>query len=571
MVMPYPSGSRTGVGGYHRLRPRVDAQSASHSRLSTRGGPEHRRGGVASTAAGHDYHVLIAVAGASGFVGSRLCVALEEAGHTVRALTRAPERYRGAGIPMAADVQDAASLTAALAGCDAAYYLVHSLDAPDFEDRDAAGARLFGTVAGQQELQRLVYLGGLGDDADELSAHLRSRREVERLLGFGRVPVTTLRAGIIVGHGGISWEITRQLVERLPAMVAPQWVHTRTQPIALADVVRYLVRVLQAPVKGSRAFDIGGPDILEYVEMLRRVAAIEGRPVLIVPVPLLTRRLSSRGLSLVTDVDNQTGRSLIDSMSNEVVVQDDSIRRLVPLEPMSYEDAVRAALRERAEDEGGAPSSGRAVVAAATAVAGATLLGASLSTRPGSWQFYALTSGVAATWAAGGLASGTVPRGGEAGSLRQGVVAPVLMGVAAFAAFYGCAHVARRVPVLEQALSSVLAYAEHGNNPLVLLTALANGAAEEAFFRGALFDVLGDQHPAALSTVAYTAVTGLTRNPALVLAAAVMGSLFAAQRQASGGVQAPMLTHLTWSALMLRYLPPLFAPRRSRKGPRRAR
>ena len=291
----------------------------------------------------------IVVAGSSGFVGRRLCPALEEAGHSVVAMTRHPDTYKGAGTPVRADVHDAASLDEALAGADAAYYLVHSLDDADFLRKDAEAARTFAEAAGRAGLRRIVYLGGLGDDADALSAHLRSRREVEKLLAGGGVPVTTLRAGIIVGNGGISWEMTRQLVEHLPAMITPRWVRTRTQPIAIADVVRYLIGVLDAPVEGSRSFDIGGPDVLQYVEMLRRVATIEGRTLIIVPVPLLTPSLSSRWLSLVTSVDVQTGRSLIDSMSNEVVVRDDSIRELVPFEPLDYDDAVLQALGERAK------------------------------------------------------------------------------------------------------------------------------------------------------------------------------------------------------------------------------
>jgi len=290
----------------------------------------------------------IVVAGSSGFVGRRLCPALEEAGHAVVALTRHPDTYRGAGTPVRADVHDATSLHEALAGADAAYYLVHSLDDADFLRKDADAARTFADAAGRAGLRRIVYLGGLGNDADELSAHLRSRREVEQLLAGGGVPVTTLRAGIVVGHGGISWEMTRQLVEHLPAMITPRWVRTRTQPIAVADVVRYLVGVLEAPVEGSRSYDIGGPEVLQYVEMLRRVAVIEGRRMLVVPVPLLSPRLSSRWLSLVTSVDVQTGRSLIDSMSNEVVVRDDAIRELVPFSPLDYDAAVLQALGERA-------------------------------------------------------------------------------------------------------------------------------------------------------------------------------------------------------------------------------
>ncbi len=291
----------------------------------------------------------VAVAGASGFVGRRLCRALETAGHDVRAMTRHPDSYDGAGQAVYGDVHDAGSLGGALQGCSVAYYLVHSLDDPDFMQRDADAARTFARAASEAGLQRIVYLGGLGDDADDLSAHLRSRREVERLLGTAGVQVVALRAGIIVGHGGISWEMTRQLVEHLPAMITPRWVRTRTQPIGVDDVVRYLVGVLDAPVEGSRAYDIGGTEVLEYVEMLRRVAAIEGRTMIVVPVPLLTPKLSSRWLSLVTDVDLQTGRSLIDSMSNEVVVRDDSIRALVPFEPMDYDTAVLQALGERAK------------------------------------------------------------------------------------------------------------------------------------------------------------------------------------------------------------------------------
>ncbi|UZJ24141.1 NAD(P)H-binding protein [Rhodococcus antarcticus] len=291
----------------------------------------------------------VLVAGASGFVGRRLCPALEDAGHEVRAMTRKPGTYTGTGTAVRGDVHEEDTLDAALEGCEAAYYLVHSLDDPNFEKRDADAARTFARAAKDAGVQRIVYLGGLGDDADDLSAHLRSRREVEDLLGSAGVPVTTLRAGIIVGHGGISWEMTRQLVEHLPAMITPRWVRTRTQPIAVADVVRYLVGVLEVPEAADRAFDIGGPDVLQYVEMMRRVATIEGRTMLVVPVPLLTPQLSSRWLSFVTDVDVQTGRSLIDSMSNEVVVRDDSIRALVPFEPMDYDDAVLAALGERAK------------------------------------------------------------------------------------------------------------------------------------------------------------------------------------------------------------------------------
>ena len=290
----------------------------------------------------------VLVTGASGFIGRRLCLVLVEAGHEVRAMTRRPERYAGPGEAVYGDVSRPDSLAAAFAGCQSAYYLVHSLDRPEFEERDAAAARAFAAAAHRAQLDRIVYLGGLGNDEDVLSAHLRSRREVERLLAAGDVPVTTLRAGIVIGHGGISWELTRQLVERLPVMITPRWVRTRTQPIAVADVVRYLAAVLMVAEAAGRTFEIGGPEVLEYGQMLHRVARIEGRRRIVLPVPLLSPRLSSRWLSLVTDVDTRTGRALIDSMINEVVVRDPAIRKLVPFDPIDYDTAVLQALGERA-------------------------------------------------------------------------------------------------------------------------------------------------------------------------------------------------------------------------------
>lgn len=294
------------------------------------------------------------MAGASGFVGSRLGRALAAAGRRVVALTRHPDDYHGAGTPVAADVHDPGTLGPALWDCQAAYYLVHSLGDDDFEQTDARAAAAFGKAAADAGVARIIYLGGLGESGDKLSAHLRSRREVEGLLAADGVPVTTLRAGIVVGAGGISWELTRQLVERLPAMITPQWVETRCQPIAVDDVVRYLVGVLESPEAQGKTYEIGGPDVLTYREMLQRVARILERRLPIVPVPLLTPSLSSRWLTLVTDVGGPTARNLIDSMSNEVVVRDDAIRSVVPFEPVGYDDAVRIALQEGAAGRGSA-------------------------------------------------------------------------------------------------------------------------------------------------------------------------------------------------------------------------
>jgi len=292
----------------------------------------------------------VLVTGASGFVGSHLISALVEQGHDARAMTRHPDTYDGAGTPTYGDVADLDSLRAALDGMDAAYYLVHSLDSDDFEQRDAEAATAFGHAAKDAGVRQIIYLGGLGDLDDNLSAHLRSRRDVEKFLGLGGVPVTVLRAAVVIGHGGISWEITRQLVEHLPAMVTPKWVNTKTQPIALPDVIRYLVGVLDNPEALGKVFEIGGPEVLSYVDMMRRAAKVQnGRVPPIVPVPLLTPRLSSLWLALVTDVDQETARNLVDSMNNEVVVQDDAITRLLPGELIGYEESVRLALKDRAE------------------------------------------------------------------------------------------------------------------------------------------------------------------------------------------------------------------------------
>ncbi|GAB6901686.1 NAD(P)H-binding protein [Kineosporia succinea] len=291
----------------------------------------------------------VLVTGASGFVGSHLAERLVGEGHTVRAMTRHPETYDGAGEAVFGDVDDADSLAVAMEGCDAAYYLVHSLESDDFERKDADAALNFGEAAKRAGLERIIYLGGLGVDDENLSPHLRSRRQVEELLPLAGVPVTVLRAAVVVGHGGISWEITRQLVDHLPAMVTPHWVNTKTQPIALPDVIRYLAGVLEPEAARGRVFEIGGPEVLRYKDMLGRAAAIMHKRLPNVTVPLLTPSLSSHWLALVTDVDTATARNLVDSMINEVVVRDHSIEEIVPGPTIGYDESVRLALADRAK------------------------------------------------------------------------------------------------------------------------------------------------------------------------------------------------------------------------------
>ncbi len=282
------------------------------------------------------------VTGASGFVGRALVPDLLAADHQVRAATRRPAAYRGGGEPVMLDVLDGSGLDDALDGCEVAYYLVHSMEAAGFaaQDRDAAvrfaaAARAAGT--------RVVYLGGLGQGA--VSEHLRSRHEVGRILREGADTVE-LRAAIVLGRGGASFEIMRQLVERLPAMVCPKWVTTRCQPIALPDMVRYLVA---APGLDAGAYDVGGPEILTYEAMMRRYAALTGRRRLIVKVPVLSPRLSSLWLGLVTDLPASVGRPLVEGLTVEVVTTEDRIRSLVPFTLLGYDDAVRLAVTPHPE------------------------------------------------------------------------------------------------------------------------------------------------------------------------------------------------------------------------------
>lgn len=292
----------------------------------------------------------VLVTGATGFIGKALVPRLVGEGFNVRAMTRHPDRYVGGEEHVVlGDVSDPATLPAALADVDVAIYLVHSLEHADFERRDAAGARAFGAAAAVAGVRQIIYLGGLGEDGEDLSPHLRSRREVESILGEAGVPVTVLRAAIVVGRGGVSWELTRQLVKNLPAMVVPKWVSTRTQPIALDDVVRYLIGVIDHPHAIGRVFEIGGEQ-LTYLDMLQGASRIlTGSSVPILRIPILTPRLSSYWLALVTDVDVTTGRNLIDSMSTEVVVADEAIRDVVPGEPVSYAEAVRRAVADEGD------------------------------------------------------------------------------------------------------------------------------------------------------------------------------------------------------------------------------
>ena len=280
----------------------------------------------------------ILVTGATGFIGRALVTELIRAGHHIRAATRRPQHYEGAGEPTALDVGDQASVTRALRGCDAAYYLVHSMENEAFVADDRRAAEVFGDAAATANA-RVVYLGGMGGDVNT-SKHLRSRHEVGQILRE-RADTVELRAAMVIGRGGASFEIMKQLVERLPVMACPRWVTTRCQPIALGDAVCYLAGSLDIP---SGAYDIGGADIVTYEQMMRRYARITQRRRLIVKVPVLTPSLSSLWIGLVTDQRPSIARPLVDGLRVEVIADDERIRGHIPLEPMGFDEAVKHAL-----------------------------------------------------------------------------------------------------------------------------------------------------------------------------------------------------------------------------------
>lgn len=304
------------------------------------------------------------VTGASGYIGGRLVPELLDAGHSVRCLARTPAKLRDHPWVdrvqvVRGDVTDAESLRAALHGVDVAYYLVHAMGSVrGFEDADRRAARVFAEQAREAGVERVVYLGGLtpaGVPERELSPHLRSRAEVGRILLDSGVPTAVLRAAVIIGSGSASFEMLRHLTERLPAMITPSWVRTPIQPIAVRDVLRCLVGCARLPHEVNRSFDVGGPDVMTYREMMRRYAAVAGLPPrLIIPVPVLTPRLSSLWVGLVTPVPLSIARPLAESLRHEVVCQEHDIEQYVPAPPggtLSFEEAVRLALQRVKETD----------------------------------------------------------------------------------------------------------------------------------------------------------------------------------------------------------------------------
>lgn len=292
----------------------------------------------------------VLVTGATGYIGGRLIPRLVAAGHNVVCLVRHPGRVAGRDWGdvevLKGDVLDSASLDAAFRGVDVAYYLVHSMAEGEhgFEERDRIAAKNFGDAARQAGVQRIIYLGGLGVDNSDLSSHLASRQQVGDVLRECEVPVTEFRAAIVVGSGSISFEMIRYLTERLPVMITPRWVTTRCQPISVENVLNYLTECLGIPESVGRTFEIGGPDILTYGDMMREYARARKLRRFLIPVPVLTPRLSSYWVDLITPIPASYSHPLIEGLKSEAIVNDQSARDVFKIDLIPYAEAVSRAL-----------------------------------------------------------------------------------------------------------------------------------------------------------------------------------------------------------------------------------
>ena len=285
-----------------------------------------------------------AVLGATGFIGRALVPALAEHADVV-AVSRTGSAPEGARVgAVAADATDAAALRRALEDVEILYYLVHSLGSANFSEVDKRAAATVAAEAERAGVRQIVFLGGLGDDRTDLSPHLRSRAETAAILSAGAVPVTTLRAAVVVGRGSAGFDTIVALVDRLPLMVAPRWISVPTQPIALVDVVGYLDGVAGHPDTIGETFDLGGPEVLTYRDMIERIARLRGRRRRILEVPILSPRLSSYWLHLVTPVRASVARPLVEGLRNPTIVRDDRIHRLLPRTLIRFDDAARHAL-----------------------------------------------------------------------------------------------------------------------------------------------------------------------------------------------------------------------------------
>ena len=297
----------------------------------------------------------ILLTGATGYVGGRLLQFFEKSNANLRCLVRRPENLRGktkySTEVMAGDVSYLASLNIALNGIDTAFYLIHSMQEGEcFEELERAGAENFARAAQSQGVKRIIYLGGLGDDYERLSAHLRSRHEVGKILrSFGGVCLE-LRASIVIGSGSLSFEIVRALVERLPVMITPRWVRVQSQPIAISDLLEFLIKAVNLPVQESKIIEIGGRDQVSYEDIMKEYARQRGLKRFMIPVPVLTPHLSGLWLGLVTPVYARIGQTLVRSIEHPTVVKDHSAETLFAIVPMGFKEAIQSALKNEDEE-----------------------------------------------------------------------------------------------------------------------------------------------------------------------------------------------------------------------------